>query len=194
MPCWSRFVKWSSRNSQLFRGFASRPTFFNRRTHGPSKDRTTNAFARMPRGLRIRKISQAQIVLVLMDNEGASEQILNSELGDQIGIMSILFVLLLNIPQITRMTGHRGSWPASVWHGRSYVEMLAGPEASWTSQIAGLVNVKSVLTRGELRKRDGKSCFGADLFGDGFALNIRTVKDCYNYHCRCHVVLLTNTA
>jgi hypothetical protein len=56
----------------------------------------------MPRGLRIRKIAQAQIIFVFVDNQSSSQEILRFDMGDQITIRDPCF---FNISQISCMTG-----------------------------------------------------------------------------------------
>jgi hypothetical protein len=111
---------------------------------------------------------------------------------NQVGIVGILMATgKFDIAQIARMPLGCRSRTAAMGHRIADVEMFTGTETAFASQIAGLVNMEAMFSRRELCKGDGKACLGSCLFGDGFTLDIRGVKDCYNYHCRGHLFLLS---
>ena len=99
----------------------------------PAKDRTPYPFPRMSRGLGIRKVALAQIILVLVNNEGAAQKILRPNIGNQIAISARTSTGLLNIPEIPCMSWPLRSGLGAVILGRTDVKMLTRPQTTFPS-------------------------------------------------------------
>jgi hypothetical protein len=80
----------------------------------------------MPRGLGIRKIPLAKVILVLMDNQGTPKEILRFDIRKIIGIVGFS-TFTLDISQIPRMPRAFRARLAAMVLGWTHMKMLTGP-------------------------------------------------------------------
>jgi hypothetical protein len=136
----------------------------------------------MSRRLRIWKIALAQIILILMYNKGAPQQIARPYTFDQITIMHRLITYLFNVPQIPRMSRSLCARATSVVCRPTNMQMFTGAQAAFASQIPRLMNMKSMQSLRQLRKGRLDSCMITFQGGHGLPLNPVSLENSHGIH------------
>jgi hypothetical protein len=136
--------------------------------------------------LGIRKVAQAQVILILMNDQSPPQEVFWLDIGDQITVFTRAFATEFNISQISCMSLVFRAWLRPMILRRAHVKVLTGPLTSFTAQVPRPVNMEAMFALRKVRKGGSKSGFPLFQGGHGMPLNCQFFKDS---HHGCHSIL-----
>jgi len=143
----------------------------------------------MTRCLGIRKIAQAQVILILMNDQSPTQKVFRCNVRNQVTILTGAGSYLFNIPQISCMpllSLLLTAWLRSMILRRTHMKVLTGPLTSFASQITSPMYMEAMLPLRKLCKGGLES--GLSLFQGGDRMSLNRGYLIEDRHNGCHSI------